>query len=65
MNYVASGALGLTFASCVYMQAYNASIDMLRHMEKLMDTATATLSIDSAGNVVIPSTGSETATQVF
>ena len=45
MNYLASGALGLTFASCVYMQAYNASIDMLHNMEKLMDGAAAQLEI--------------------
>lgn len=50
MNYLASGAIGLTFASCIYMQAYNASIDMLHNMEKMMDGAAAQLNLD-AGSV--------------
>lgn len=60
MKSIASGALGLTFATCIYLQAYNVSIGTLNHMQNLMDSAAAQL---DANGLVAPNSVSPASIQ--
>lgn len=51
MKSLAPGVFGLVFAGYVYTQAFNVSIDMLKHMQALMDNAAAQLvTVDTGPN---------------